>query len=227
MADTDVTIYYNIHRLQALKDVLRIQGSDVQTAVSATLDSLYEKYVPAQDRQDIENRIAQEAAQARAEAEAARRYSVLRLKQGGDVFCLLDSEHINLYSLARLYRVSLQPKLADKSLWNVLGSFTKADRIFQSDYNRLADHIGVNPQITMVAEMDLDKGTLHYRDTGMDTYVGYSLKDLSTAVFRADRKYGLRQSVRDEIFCNALDGKELEPVDAPAEELDTGPAMQM
>ncbi len=227
MGDTDITIYYNIHRLQALKDALRSQGSDVQTAVSATLDSLYEKFVPAQDRQDIEVRIEQETAQARAEAEAAKRYSVLRLKQGEDVFCLLDQEHTTVYSLARMYRVSLQPKLADKSLWNVLGSFTKADRLLVHDYDRLADQIGVHPQIMMVAEMDLDKGTLCYRDNSMDAPAGYSLRDLSTAIFRAERKQGLKQCVREDIFFGALEGKELQLEAAPMEEPDPAPAMQM
>ncbi len=227
MGDTDFTVYYNTYRLDALDKALRRQGSEVQTAVCATLDSLYEKYVPAQERQDIENRIAQENAQARAEAEATRRFSVVRLKKNGDTYHLADLEHTTLYRLALLYRNKLQHQVGKVPLLHLTGSFQKADRIFGTDYERLAAQIHTSPNVTLTAEFDFDNGVINFQTKDSPGFSSYKLWDISTAAFRATRKQGLKESIREDIFHGALDGKELAPEAASVEDMDTGPAMQM
>lgn len=73
MADTDVTLFYNTYRLDALKGILEEQGLDLEQALVPTLDDLYERLVPADQRERIESRITEEAAQEEMEREAAKR----------------------------------------------------------------------------------------------------------------------------------------------------------
>jgi len=54
----------------------------------------------------------------------------------------------------------------------------------------------------------------------------YDLKDVSSAVYRADRKSGLRPNAREEIFSTALGGKELTVYEESAQEFAT-PVMAM
>ncbi len=227
MGDTDFTVYYNTYRLEALDKALRRQGTEVQSAVCATLDSLYEKYVPAQERQDIENRIAQESAQAKAEAESAWRCAVVRLKQNGDTYQLADPEHTTLYRLALFYRNKLQSQVGKVPVLHLTGSFQKADRIFNSDYERLAAQIHAGPNVTLVAEFDFDNGVINFQTKDSPGFSSYKLWDISTAAFRASRKQGLKESVREDIFFGALEGKELQLEAAPMEEPDSAPTMQM
>lgn len=123
MGDTDITIFYNTYRLDAMERVLQSQGKRIEDEVYPILDSLYEKLVPAAERGDIENRIAAENAQAAAEAEAAKRFGVVHLHQGNDDFYLIANEQRDLYSMAALYRRQFQPNIGKVPLWDLTGRF--------------------------------------------------------------------------------------------------------
>ena len=212
MNDIDINLYYNRYRLEALERVLHSQGKSIEDAVYPMLDSLYEQFVPATERGDIENRIAAENAQAAAEAEAARRFGVVHLHQGDDDFYLVANEQKDLYSMAALYRRHLQPNIGTVPLWDLTGQFHKADRVFQSDYLRLCRAMPDDHRITALMEMDFDSGTISVCDNRENSWTTYSLKDVSTAVFKAERKSGLSSAVRQQIFDEALQGKTIATV---------------
>lgn len=230
MGDTDITIYYNTYRLDAMERVLQSQGKRIEDEVYPILDSLYEKLVPAAERGDIENRIAAEKAHAAAEAEAAKRFGVVHLHQGVDDFYLIANEQRDLYSMAALYRRQLQPNIGKVPLWDLTGRFHKADRVLQTDYLRLCRAMPTDHRITSLMALDFDNGTISVCDNRDSYWTTYSLKDVSTAIYKAERKNDLFSDVRQEIFDEALQGKaiatayldeDLTEVEAP------GPAMQM
>ena len=212
MNDIDINLYYNRYRLEALERVLHSQGKSIEDAVYPMLDSLYEQLVPAAERGDIENRIAAENAQAAAEAEAARRFGVVHLHQGEDDFYLIANEQKDLYSMAGLYRRQLQLNIGTVPLWDLTGQFHKADRVFQSDYLRLCRAMPDDHRITALMEMDFDKGTISVCDNRENSWTTYSLKDVSTAIFKAERKSGLSSAVRQRIFDEALQDKAIATV---------------
>ena len=212
MADIDINLFYNTYRLEAMERVLHSQGKSIEDAVYPMLDSLYEQLVPAVERGDIENRIAAENAQAAAEAEAAKRFGVVHLHQGEDDFYLIANEQRNLYTMAALYRRQLQPNIGKVSLWDLTGRFHKADRVFQSDYLRLCRQMPTDHRITSLMEVDFDSGTICVCDNRENSWTTYSLKDVSTAVFKAERKSGLSSAVRQQIFDEALQGKTIATV---------------
>lgn len=185
MNDIDINLYYNRYRLEALERVLHSQGKSIEDAVYPMLDSLYEQLVPAVERGDIENRIAAENAQAAAEAEAARRFGVVHLHQGEDDFYLIANEQKDLYSMAGLYRRQLQPNIGTVPLWDLTGQFHKADRVFQTDYLRLCRAMPDDHRITALMELDFDSGTISVCDNRENSWTTYSLKDVSTAIFKA------------------------------------------
>lgn len=229
MNDIDINLYYNRYRLEALECVLHSQGKSIEDAVYPMLDSLYEQLVPAAERGDIENRIAAENAKAAAEAEAARRFGVIHLHQGDDDFYLAANEQKDLYTMAALYRRQLQPHIGTVPLWDLTGQFHKADRVFQSDFLRLCRAMPDDHRITALMELDFDSGTISVCDNRENSWTTYSLKDVSTAIFKAERKSGLSSAVRQRIFNEALQDKaittvhqdeELEDVEGLSEEED-------
>lgn len=221
MNDIDINLYYNRYRLEALERVLHSQGKRIEDAVYPMLDSLYEQLVPAAERGDIENRIADENAKAAAEAEAARRFSVVHLHQGTDDFYLVANEQKDLYTMAALYRRQLQPNIGTVSLWDLTGRFYKADRIFQYDYLRLCRAMPDDHRITSLMELDFDSGTISVCDNRENSWTTYPLKDVSTAIFKAERKSGLSSAVRQRIFDEALQDKAIATV-RQDEELEDG-----
>ena len=68
-------------------------------------------------------------------------------------------------------------------------------------------------------EFDLEDGTVGVCDSSDNAWRYYKLKDVSTAVYKAERKSGLRWSEEQEIFTKALSGKEIDVYEdqAPAD----------
>ena len=242
MNDIDINLYYNRYRLEALERVLHSQAKIIEDAVYPMLDSLYEQLVPATERGDIENRIAAENAKAAAEAEAARRFGVIHLHQGDDDFYLVANEQKDLYTMAALYRRQLQPSIGTVPLWDLTGQFHKADRVFQSDYLRLCRAMPDDHRITALMELDFDSGTISVCENRENAWTTYSLKDVSTAIFKAERKSGLSSAVRQRIFNEALqdkaivtvhqdeeleDGEEISEDEDPEEAEEPEPVMRM
>ena len=54
MADTDITLFYNQHRMEAVQRHLAAQGSSVEELLYQSLDDIYAKFVPEQERDDID-----------------------------------------------------------------------------------------------------------------------------------------------------------------------------
>lgn len=230
MADIDINLFYNTYRLEAIERVLHSQGKGIEDELYPFLDSLYERLVPAAERGDIENRIAAENAQAAAEAEAAKRFAVVHLHQGGDDFHLITYDQRNLYTMAALYRRQLQPNIGKVSLWDLTGRFHKADRIFQSDYFRLCRQMPSDIRITSLMDLDFDNGTISVCDNRDSHWTTYSLKDVSTAIYKAERKNDLSSDVRQRIFDEAFQGKVVAAMYLDENLLETdgpAPVMQM
>ena len=221
MNDIDINLYYNRYRLDALERVLHSQGKSIEDAVYPMLDSLYEQLVPAEERGDIENRIAAENAQAAAEAEAAKRFALVHLEHGEDEFYLMTLVHKSLYDVASLYRKQLQPNIGKVPLWDLTGKFHKADRIFEADFYRMYRQMPVDKRITAAMHMEFGTGIIRVCDNDAGLWTVYRLKDISSAIYRAERKSGLSSAVRQRIFNEALQDKAIATVHQD-EELEDG-----
>ena len=66
-----------------------------------------------------------------------------------------------------------------------------------------------DPRITALVEFDFDHDTVSVCESSDNAWLTYNLKDVSTAMYKAERKEGLSLDARHEIFATALEGKEI------------------
>ena len=85
--DRDVTIWINEHRLKALYD----NGVDVENDLAEFADTLYNDFVPEDERKNIESQIQVEQEEANRYHEQNRRFALLEIVENG-VSCYCESE---------------------------------------------------------------------------------------------------------------------------------------
>ena len=95
-----------------------------------------------------------------------------------------------------------------------------------------SDHGVKEGSIKIAADFDLDAGTASACQSSDNAWWTYSLKDLSTAAYRANRGSYRSSYDRKEKFEEALAGKEIVPPEetedeAPDEDEDEAPVMRM
>ena len=206
MNSTDITVFYSTARVEAMERILKEQGKSLDSAVLDMLDDLYLKIVPEMERNPIEAAIRQEEAQAAAEAEASRRFAVFHIReQAGDSY-FYSEVHNDLYMAACECRQYLQ----DGKQFLLSDYFKHRQDCTQFHYSKLVNDLGYNPQITMVVELDADKGMCMVQKAGEDdSWHQYRMKDLSTGIFHAKRKDGLPFERRNVIFEEFIAEKEI------------------
>ena len=108
MRAIDITVYYSTLRTEAMERILSEQGKTLDSAVAELLDGLYQKTVPLQERNEIEQRIRQEEAQTTADAEASRRFGVFHIREQGEDCCFTSELQKDLYQTACVCRSYLR-----------------------------------------------------------------------------------------------------------------------
>ena len=85
MNDIDITLYLNEYRVRSLADALGSQTAEtVEDKLTEVFDTLYQEYVPDEQRASIEARIEREDAAEQARLEAARRFAVYHIRENGE-----------------------------------------------------------------------------------------------------------------------------------------------
>lgn len=223
MADSDLTVYYNTHRLAALERILSESGSSLATELLHELDALYKHLVPEDEQEAIEARIAREQAEENAAREAARRFAVIHFCSEEDDFYFTTELRKDFYSAAHLYREYMKDEVGTSTLDSLARHFEEYQMIDDLTFSVLCDAMPNDQRITSLMEFDFDHGTVSVCESSDNAWWTYDLKDVSSAVYRAERKTGLRMETRREIFHEALAGKEIvmdEPNETPVEGLD-------
>lgn len=228
MADIDVSIYYDRHRVEAMERILNSQRTDLETVIQEQMDALYEQIVPAQERAEIDERIRQERADRIAENEVSRRFAVVHLHDAQEDTHFISELHTSFYQTARLYRLVTKELPGPGSVQSrmrsaFLGHTPIAPEVF-SEYCEAIPH---DRRITALVEYDLENGVVGAFESGDNQWRSYPLKDVSAAVFRADRKMNLSVRERECVFREALSGKELELQDPDFSVDASEPTMRM
>ncbi len=66
-----------------------------------------------------------------------------------------------------------------------------------------------DPRITALVEFDFNHNIISVCESSGNAWRTYDLKDVSAAMYKAERKEGLSLDARHEIFATALEGKEI------------------
>ena len=204
------------------KDVMWIDGSQEQ------IDALYVKVVPEQERSEIDAKIALEHAQRMKELEASRRFAVVHLHDAQNDYHFISELHTSFLQSARLYRMVTKDLTGPNSpLERLKTAHMRHQPIAPEVFAQYCEDMPNDNRITALVEYDFENGMVSACESSDNHWWTYKLKDVSTAVFRADRKSDLRISERDEVFHEALYGKEIEMDDQDLSEDPVGPTMTM
>ena len=210
MADEEVTVWLNAHRMEALEEQLALQGSSVEEHLQDYLIDLYAEMVPHEEQQRINNTLAEEAKADAEVREANRRFRVFRIMEGGSEALMAAEGNVDMLKTAQDLRAYV------KSPPNRLGFYSTIighHFITEEEYSdAVAERMDNTGRVVGAYEIDLDSGefsALHI----MDGWKTFHVKDICSAAYRAMRKEYASWDDRWERFLSALDGKELTDLD--------------
>ena len=210
MNDIDITLYLNEYRVRALADALGNQTAEtVEDKLTEVFDTLYQEYVPDEQRASIEARIERENAAEQARLEAARRFAVYHIRENGDD-CHFTSDHfLSPMQAAYRYRLYARGELsADPKTFT--DAFIETNPVSLEYFGTVCADIHSDNRVTALLEFDLDEGRVSVHNSTDDDWQVYSLHDFSVAAYKAFRSDYRNEECRREIFNNSLAGKEMD-----------------
>ena len=173
---------------------------------------------------EVEAKIELEREREAAEREASRRFAVVHFHEGDDDFFFTSELRNSFYSIANLYRSTLKDEVGKYTLDSIAQSnFSGCQTINDMTFSVLCSAMPNDPRITALVEFDFNHNTISVCESSGNAWRTYDLKDVSAAMYKAERKEGLSLDARHEIFAVALEGKEITFDDSE----DESPDLQM
>lgn len=210
MNDIDITLYLNEYRVRALADALGNQTAEtVEDKLTEAFDTLYQEYVPDEQRASIEARFEREDAAEQARLEAARRFAVYHIRENGDDCHFTSDYFLSPMQAAYRYRLYARGELsADPKTF--ADTFIETNPVSLEYFVKVCADIHSDNRVTALLEFDLDEGRVSVCDSTDNEWQTYSLHDFSVAAYKAFRSDYRNEECRREIFNNSLAGKEMD-----------------
>lgn len=204
MNSRDITLWLDERWYDALSRQLKKKDTTVEDELNEYLDAMIDQ-LPEQMREKISREIWEEDQRQREATEAARRISVFRVTQDGRTDHLLTQGTIPvdvLHAAAALRAYLLAKGNSSQRFAERLHSVVDiAPEVFQDYADELMRRTG---RVTAVLDIDLDRGEFSTLDAA-DGWERYTIRDVSTAAWRASRKDGLKWEKRLELFAAHLE----------------------
>ena len=210
MNDIDITLYLNEYRVRVLADALGNQTAEtVEDKLTEAFDTLYQEYVPDEQRASIEARIEREDAAEQARLEAARRFAVYHIRENGEDRHFTSDYFLSPMQAAYRYRLYERGELsADPKTFT--DAFIETNPVSLEYFVKVCADIHSDNRVTALLEFDLDEGRVSVCDSTDNEWQTYSLHDFSVAAYKAFRSDYRSEECRREIFNSSLTGKEME-----------------
>lgn len=210
MNDIDITLYLNAYRVRALADTLGSQTAEtVEDKLTEAFDTLYQEYVPDEQRASIEARIEREDAAEQARLEAARRFAVYHIRENGDDCHFTSDCFLSPMQAAYRYRLYERGELSSAPK-TFADAFIETNPVSLEYFGEVCSDIHSDNRISALLEFDLDEGRVSVCDSTDNEWQTYSLHDFSVAAYKAFRSDYRSEECRREIFNNSLAGKEMD-----------------
>lgn len=223
MNSRDITLWLDERWYNALSLQLKKKDTTVEDELNEYLDAMIDQ-LPEQVREKISREIWEEDQRQREATEAARRISVFRITQDGRTDHLLTQGTIPvdvLHTAVALRSYLLAKGNSTQRFAERLHSVVDiAPEVFQDYADELMRRTG---QVTAVLDIDLDRGEFSTLDA-LNGWETYTIRDVSTAAWHANRKDHLAWERRLDIFAGHLETRILR-CDAPEAEPTNGPVM--
>lgn len=190
---TEVCVWLQNDKHEALKKILAAQNLKLEDKLQEKLEDIYCEYVPQSQREAIAAKIEAETRQEQEDAarRAAEMYreSVLKVISEGYVRCWKIGSALSDLHIARLLRKALREAASDHAgaFDELLGE--KAE-IPPEEFARVACMYlqGEKPAANAVT-LDFDRELVTLAKP-RDGFLTYYMKDVSTAIYQADRARG-------------------------------------
>ena len=220
---SDVCLWVQNDKLNALKKALTEKDLKLEDKLQEKLEDIYCEYVPQAQRAQIEEHIAAEIRTEQEEAarRAAEQYreSVLKVIFGGQVRCWKITAAVSDVQIAGLLRKALRdPAGTPAPAFDAL--LGEKAEIGAAEFDCVACMFlrGEKPAANAVT-LNFDKEIVTLAKPG-DGYLTYQMKDISTAIYRAEQTRGLRERQIAERFYQRLSGKTVDFVPQSSCKLD-------
>ena len=210
MSDIDITLYLNEYRVRALSDALGNQTAEtVEDKLAEAFDTLYQEYVPDEQRASIEATIESEYAAEQAKMESARRFAVYHIRENDDDYHFTSDHFRTPMQAAYRYRLYERGELSDEHE-TFAAAFIETKPVSLEYFGKVCADIHSDNRVTMLLEFDLDEGWVSVHNSTDDEWQTYSLRDFSVAAYKAFRSDYRSEECRREIFNDSLAGKEVD-----------------
>ena len=204
MNSRDITLWLDERWYDALSRQLKKKDTTVEDELNEYLDAMIDQ-LPEQVRKKVSREIWEEDQRQRGSAEANRRISVFRVTQDGRTDHLLTQGTIPvdvLHTAVALRSYLLAKGNSAQRFAERLQSVVDiAPEVFQDYADELMRRTG---RVTAVLDIDLDRGEFSTLDA-LNGWETYTIRDVSTAAWHANRKDYLKWERRLDIFAGRLE----------------------
>ena len=207
MADRQLELWINERWYAALEK--HFGGEEaVQQRLENMLGGLIDQ-LPDHVCDQVSREIWEEDRQQREAAEAAHRVSVFRVTQDGRTDCLLTEGIASMDALQTAMRLRTYLLAKGNSSQLFSQAMPTAEHIAQEAFQNYAQEVRQRTgRVIAALDIDLDRGEFSVLNA-LNGWENYTVRDVSTAAWYADRKDGLHWTKRRDIFAARLNGKEI------------------
>lgn len=202
MGSREITVWIDERWYDALSKQLK--DETLEDHLGDVLDEMCGQ-LPESVQERISQEIWEERQRDQEQQEAAKRYAVFCVKEHGQERYLQVERGLELLDAARLLRMYLRQERGASEFRQMIHA--AEDITKDAFYDRIQERLENIGKVTGAFELDFDRhefSALHI----MDGWNTYSMKDVSAAVYHADRKQCRSTEERWARFLEKLDGKE-------------------
>lgn len=204
--DTPVEVWLDSYRWDALEEVLEEQGSSIEKYLQDHLIDLYTELVPHERQMKIDRLIQSECIADAQTAAETRRFSAYKVVEGSRWDFFETEQELDLLQAASRLRRYLRGELPTGK--TLADTFSKCAHLDFDSYDcRITEYMDGRKQIHGVFEINIDLQVFAFLDREKG-WQQYDLKDVSTAIYHAQRSNRRQELEVRRIFFERLEGKE-------------------
>ena len=183
----------------------QLKDETVEDKLNHYLDKLIDQ-LPEQVREKIRGEIREEDQQYKREVDASKKYSAFRITENGSTEYFMMERSVGMLEAAGYVRTTLRKELGPRPFREMLHDRVK---ISAEDFDGMAAaRIADGSRITDVFDINFDRQEFS-AVRSVSGWVTYGMKDVSTAVWHADRGGSHNWNVRQTRLAEKLEGKEI------------------